>query len=85
MIDINELVLKIPDIGKEEGRRLAAEVSQKLAARLPANVEPLRIEHVQISLSYSPGASRTQLAELLAEAIWKDILPRITKPTETGI
>ncbi|MCG8327023.1 MAG: hypothetical protein MI974_05020 [Chitinophagales bacterium] len=77
MIDIKEMVLQIPEMGKEEGQRLAQEVSQKLTALLPADFEPQTIDAINLKLDYPNGASRSQLSTLIATSIWKNIRQKL--------
>lgn len=73
MIGIKELRLSIPDMGKEEGRRLAAEVSHQLAARIPDGMENYHLPNISIRLDFVDGLNRHQLANRISTAIWKDI------------
>lgn len=51
MIQIEEMVLRLPGIGAEESRSLANEVGQLIAEALPANTENLQIPELKIRMT----------------------------------
>lgn len=50
MIQIDELVLRIPGLSEEEGQQLARKVGERLADRLPSDAPSGRIDALRISL-----------------------------------
>lgn len=69
MIQIDEMTLRIPGIGEEEGRQLGADVAQRLAGQLPDNLAPQQLGELRVQLPLSPGLSRGQMAEAVANRI----------------
>lgn len=76
MVEIKELVLRIPGTGKEEGRRLAKDVSDVLAANLPRNIDLTSIDHVNIRIGNTGNLHHGSLAGRLARSIIRDIRQR---------
>ena len=73
MIQIDELVLRVPGMSNDEGRRLGQEVAERVSAQLPESSSDQRIGELTIRLTTSPGASRSQLAEAIAEQILQQL------------
>jgi hypothetical protein len=67
MIEIKELLLRIPDMSEEAGRQLAYEVAERLAqAPLPTSNKK---DMEEMSLSIQLGNDRTVWSEKIARQI----------------
>jgi hypothetical protein len=72
MIQIENLVLKLPDMGEEEARRLGDDVAANINNLLPGGLNG-QIDVLDIQLPAHTGMSRTELARLIAERIAEKI------------
>lgn len=71
MVHIDTLHLQIPGLNEEEARRLGEDVAERLAERTPTHGAQLHLGALDLRLTAPPGASRSDLASLIAEAILK--------------
>lgn len=77
ILEIKELLLKIPNMDKEQGRVLANRVSQKLAAHLPDGLAPQTIADINIRLTDTTNLNHQQLADRIVDAIWNNIQQQV--------
>lgn len=73
MLTIEDLILRVPGLNEEEGRRLGNEVAQRVADRLPAQHRNRHMGMLDLSVSVENGISKKQMAELITEAILKGL------------
>ena len=69
MNEIKELVLKVPGLSGDEGRRLGEDVAQRIAARLPEGAKDRYIGELNVQLSFAPNTGREQMSESIANQI----------------
>lgn len=96
MIQIDEMILRLPGISEEEGRQLGLDVAQRLAANAPDYAEDQHLGALNLQLSLSPSLSREQMTNAIASQIWRQLQtlslpipqptnPPITQPTNHPI
>jgi hypothetical protein len=73
MIQINELVLRIPAANYEEGDLLGKEVAQRVADALPEGRENFQIPELKIQMTASQVNNASGMAEAIAEQIVREI------------
>jgi hypothetical protein len=73
MVQIEEMIIRVPGLGAEEARQLSGNVAGRLAARLPDNFDNRQIDELNIKLSLSPGMRRDALAESIATQILQQL------------
>ncbi|MBD0255136.1 MAG: hypothetical protein ICV83_05410 [Cytophagales bacterium] len=74
MTQIDELTIRVPGGGSEEGNQaLGREVAQRVAAALPEGTGGKRIPALSIRLTAPPGMGTTALADAIAEQIVRQI------------
>ena len=72
MTEIKELVLKVPGLSGDEGRRLGEDVAERVAARLPPSTRGAKdryIGELNVQLSFAPNTGREQMSESIANQI----------------
>ncbi|MBV6425961.1 MAG: hypothetical protein KIPDCIKN_00452 [Haliscomenobacter sp.] len=69
MIQIDEMILRLPGISEEEGRQLGLDVAQRLAANAPDYPEDQHLGALNLQLSLSPSLSREQISDAIASQI----------------
>ena len=74
MLEIEELVLRVPGYTREEARRLGQEVAQSIADGLSHQQGSINLGALDLRVNIPPGTSRSQLAKLIAEAILKGLV-----------
>jgi hypothetical protein len=74
MLQIDELVLRVPGLSEEEGRGLGEEVVRRVVDGLPAQQRDRRLGALDLSVSVPVGTSRSRMATLIAEAIVKGLV-----------
>ena len=73
MIQIDEMVLRVPGMAQEEASLLGREVAQLVAGALPTDIVDGTLPELQIKIngsSFTPGAS---MAAAIAEEIVREI------------
>jgi hypothetical protein len=71
MIQIDEMVIRVPGLNEEEGRRLGEDVAQFVAGRLPAGLAGRHIAALNIKLPYT--SDQSQLAAIITEQILQQL------------
>ena len=66
-IQIDEMLIRVPGLNEEEGRRLGEDVARLVAGRLPQGVAARHIAALNVQLPAAPG--KGQLAETIADQI----------------
>lgn len=67
------MVIRVPDLGEEDGRRLGEEVAQRLASSLPTDMQHMELYTLDVRLALSPGLSRDQMADSIAQQILRQL------------
>jgi hypothetical protein len=73
MIQINEMVIRVPGMPEEQASGLGREVAQLVATALPADIVDRTLPQLQIKInesSFTPGVS---MAAAIAEQIVREI------------
>ncbi len=73
MVEINELVLRIPAANKEEGTLLGQNVAQRVADALPEGKESFEIPELKIQITSSQLNNTCGMAEAIAQQIIREI------------
>ena len=74
MLTIEELVLRVPGMNKEEAGSLGNEVSSLVADGLPAQHGDRHLGAIDLRVTVPPGTLQSQLAKLIAEAILRGLV-----------
>ena len=69
MVEINELVLRVPGIGEEEGRLLGNEVAERLAQVLPPAHGHSNIDEIRLSIPGNMRGGRSAMADSIVQQI----------------
>lgn len=69
MINIDELAIRYPGLGVEEGRSLGGLVAQKVSQRLASGVSTRSLGSLEISIEVNGEMTASELAEVIAEKI----------------
>jgi len=73
MVEIKELLLRIPGLSVDDARHIGEEIAQRIADELPAGVGSRYIEKIDLQLSLPPGVSRKRLVDVIAAGILGEI------------
>lgn len=73
-VRIGELQLRVPGLTADEASGFGEEVSRRVADRLPRQGESRELGALELSVALPHGASRSQMASLIAEAILKGLV-----------
>jgi hypothetical protein len=73
MLEIEELILRVPGYTREEARQLGQEVARRVADGLSEGGNG-HLGALDLRVNVPPGTSRSQLAKLIAEAILKGLV-----------
>jgi hypothetical protein len=79
MIQIDEMVLRVPGMPEEQASLLGREVAQLVASAMPADIGNYNVPELQVKInesSFSPGVS---MAAAIAEQIVREIKLSIYK------
>jgi hypothetical protein len=74
MLTIEELVLRVPGINREGAQSLGNEVSSLVADGLSAQQGDRHMGALDLRVTVPPGATRSRMAKLIAEAILKGLV-----------
>ena len=74
MVQIEELILRVPGISEEEAGTMGNEVAQLVADGLTSQQEDRHFGVLDMRVTIPPGTSRTRMAKLIAEAISKGLV-----------
>jgi hypothetical protein len=69
MIEIQDLVLKVPNISPEEGQQMGTDIAQRVAAALPEGTSDRTIGELNLRLSFAPNMSREAMTTAIANRI----------------
>ena len=73
MIQIDEMVIRVPGMGPEDARWIGEEVASQIAGRLPDQVENKKIDELNVKLSFSPGLGRAEIANRIADQLFRQL------------
>lgn len=74
MLEIEELILRIPGVDQDGARSLGQEVVRHVADALPAQQGQRRLATLNLQVTIPPGTSRSRMATLITEAILKGLV-----------
>ena len=74
MLEIEELVLRVPGYTREEARQLGEEVARRVADGLFDQQGSVNLGAIDLRVNVPPGTSKSQMAKLIAEAILKGLV-----------
>jgi len=74
MVEIEELILRIPGVDQDGASSLGQEVVRRVADGLPAQQGQRRLASLNLQVTIPPGTSRSRMATLIAEAILKGLV-----------
>ncbi len=69
MLEIEQLILRIPNVSPEEGRQMSQQIAQQIAAKLPAQNQSRYIENLDLQLRLSQNISNQQMVDQISGAI----------------
>ena len=69
MIEIEQMILRIPNITPEEGRQVSQQITQRIADLLPTQKHSSNIEHLELQIRLSENFSTSQLVEKISSTI----------------
>lgn len=79
MIQIDELLLRIPGMTEEAGRQLGQDVALGVATRLPDTSRDLRLDELNVQVTLAPGLDRTQITAAIVTQIVDQLQPATTE------
>jgi hypothetical protein len=74
MMQIEEMIIRVPGLGEEEARLLGQEVAQQISARLPEGASNRYIPNLAVQLSLSAQVSRSEMANAIAEQLLTQLI-----------
>ena len=74
MVEIDELVLRVPGYNENDGRILGQEVVGRVAAGLTDQQRDNHIESLDLKVNVPDGISKSEMAKLISEAILKGLI-----------
>ncbi len=69
MIQINEMILRIHNLSREEARRLAKLISRQIAGNFSSKEDTRYIERIDVKLTIQGNASQREQAAMITDAI----------------
>lgn len=81
MIEIREMVLRIPGFSAREGEWMGAEVARLLADQLPEGIGTRHLEQLHLRVALPPQTSRVRMAGLISTAILGQLQSGTTNET----
>lgn len=73
MIQIDEMVLRVPGMPQEEASLLGREVAQLVASALPTDIGNYNVAELQVKINASSFSPGTSMAAAIAEQIVRQI------------
>lgn len=73
-LKIEELHVKIPGLSAGEGRNLGEEVARHIGEGLPSQNKLRHLGSLNLRLNIPPGTPGTQMASVIAQAIFKGLI-----------
>ena len=74
-LQIEELVLRVPDLDAEQARRLVDEVLDRIRTGLPPDPKPVTLRRIDLRLTLPRGLGREAIAERIARAVLDALAP----------
>lgn len=69
MIEIQEMVIRVPGLEEGQARQLGQDVAEHIAVGLPSITENQNIDSLNVTVSIEEGLSNNKMAELIAEQL----------------
>lgn len=69
MIEIEKMILRIPNITPEEGRQVSQQITQRIADLLPTQNQGNNFKHLDLQIRLSENFSTSQLVEKISSTI----------------
>lgn len=69
MTHIDELILRIPGLNAEEGRRLGETVVRRMVEKLPEFTGEKSLESLNVQISIPAGMGQNQIADAIVEQL----------------
>lgn len=82
MIEIEELILQLPNVDAEEGQRIGSQVAQRIAKLLPPETTGF-MDNINLQMNLPPQASSEQMVHLVSDAIVNSIVSSTPKKLPT--
>ena len=76
MIEINELIMNVPDMSPQQGEQLGHDVAVRLMETLPQNYSQGSIDSMNIKLTMPLASDHDQIVSEIAEQIRFQVLNR---------
>ncbi|SHN40836.1 hypothetical protein [Chitinophaga sp. CF418] len=73
MIQIDELLIRMPGLNEEEGRRLAEMVAEYLGAHLPEGISEQHISTLNVQMQLHSKMERDAMSVAIAEQILQQL------------
>lgn len=69
MIQINEMIIRVPNFSKEEARQLAGQIARQIAGNFSSKEDTRYIERIDVKLTIPGNASQREQAAMITDAI----------------
>lgn len=69
MVRIDELVLRVPGLGREEAQHLGQEVARHVADGLPPQIRPTHLRALDLRVAIPAMTPRERMAKSITDAI----------------
>jgi hypothetical protein len=73
MIQVDEMIIRVPGMGAEEARSMGETVAGRMAAMMPDSIDNKSIGELNIKLSLSPGMNSHAMADSIATQILQQL------------
>ena len=73
MLEIEQLILRIPNISPEEGRQMSYQIVQRLSEHIPLRSPNRHIEQLDMQIRLSENLSNNQMVDRISTAILQRI------------
>ena len=73
MLEIREMVLRVPGGSEQDGRALSEDVARRVSSGLPAHGGSRELGALQLRVAAPAGSTPSQMATAIAQAILKGL------------
>ena len=73
MTHIDELILRIPGLNAEEGRRLGETVVRQMSDKLPEYADGRSLDALDVQISLYPGMGHSQIADAIVDQLVRQL------------
>ena len=73
MIQIDEMIIRVPGLGKDEARELGEAVATNLAAELPDDFDSRQVNELNVGFSLPVGMSKAMMPEYISKQILQQL------------